>query len=87
MFLENALLPVVRERRLLDHLVPVSCQYAVVLAYCGKAKAAHHTLSEMARFIVPGSHQEGEYLQQCALIEEIASGRVTLEMLNDLLEP
>lgn len=87
MFLENTLLPVVRERRLLDYLVPVSCQYAVVLAYCGEGKSARHTLSEMARFIVPGSHQEAEYLQQCFLVEEIANGRVTLEMLNDLLEP
>ena len=87
MFLENALLPVIRGRQLLDYLVPVSCQYAVVLAYCGEEKAARHTLSDIARFIVPGSRQEAEYLGQCDLVERIATGRVTLEMLNDLLEP
>jgi hypothetical protein len=87
MFLENNLLPVVRERQLLNHLVPVSCQYAVVLAYCGEEKAARHTLSEMARFIVPGSRQEAEYQGQCDLVENIATRRVTLEMLNDTQEP
>lgn len=87
MFLENALLPVIQGRQLLDYLVPVSCQYAVVLAYCGEGKAARHTLSEIARFIVPGSRQEAEYLGQCDLVEGIATGRVTLKRLNELLEP
>ncbi len=87
MFIENNLLPIVRSRQLLDYLVPVSCQYAVVLAYCGEEKAARHTLNDIARFIVPGSRQETEYLGQCDLVERIATGRVTLEMLNNFLEP
>ena len=87
MFLENSLLPIVRDRQLLDYLVPVSCQYAVVLAYCGKEDAALHTLRDMKRFTIPGSHQEAEYLGQCDLVEQIATRRITLEMLNDILEP
>lgn len=87
MFLENTLLPIIKERQLLSYLVPVSCQYAVVLAYCDEDFAARRTLAEMRPFIVPGSHQEAEYLQQCTLVERILSAEFTLQTLNDLLDP
>ncbi len=86
MFLENSLLPVIKERQLLGYLVPVSCQYAVVLAYCGEGDAARRTLAEMHRFIVPGSHQQAEYLEQCNLVDKILTSGLTLQKLNDLLK-
>jgi hypothetical protein len=85
MFMEQSLLPVVRERRLLSKLVPVSCQYAVVLAYCGEHRAARRTLAEMRPFIVPDTLQADEFVEQSNLVEVIASGEVTLEGLNEEL--
>jgi len=84
-FIESALLPLVRERKLLDKLVPVSGQYAVVLAYCGEKEAAKRTLKEMKAFIVPDTHQAAEYHQQSELVEAISSGEVTLRRLNRVL--
>jgi hypothetical protein len=85
MFMEQSLLPVVRERKLLSKLVPVSCQYAVVLAYCGEHRAARQTLAEMRPFIVPDTHQADEFAEQRNLVEVIASGEVTLAGLNEEL--
>jgi hypothetical protein len=84
-FLEGNLLPIVREKQLLSYLVPVSCQYAVVLAYCGEESAARQTLREMEPFIVPGTHGEAEYLQQCALTEDILERGLTIESLNRIM--
>ena len=85
MFMEQSLLPVVRERKLLSKLVPVSCQYAVVLAYCDEHRAARRTLAEMRPFIVPDTHQADEFAEQSNLVEAIASGEVTLSGLNEEL--
>jgi SEC-C motif len=85
MFIEQSLLPVVRERKLLSKLVPVSCQYAVVLAYCGEYRAARRTLAEMRSFIVPDTLQADEFEEQTNLVEAIASGEVTLNGLNEEL--
>ena len=85
MFMEQSLLPVVRERKLLSKLIPVSCQYAVVLAYCGEYRAARRTLAEMCTFIVPDTHQADEFAEQSNLVEAIASGQVTLDGLNEEL--
>jgi hypothetical protein len=85
MFMEQSLLPVVRERKLLSKLVPVSCQYAVVLAYCGEYRAARRTLAEMRPFIVPDTHQADEFVEQSNLVDAIASGEVTLDGLNEEL--
>jgi hypothetical protein len=86
MFLEGSLLPVVKDLKLLGYLVPVTCQYAVVLAYCGKSRAARQNLEDMKRFIVPGTLQEAEYLGQCDLVEDILTRGLTIEMLNALLD-
>ena len=84
-FLEGTLVPVVREKQLLSYLVPVSCQYAVILAYCGLGPAARRTLREMEPFVVPGTHGEAEYLEQCALTEEILERGLTIERLNRIM--
>ncbi len=84
-FLEGNLLPVVREKQLLSYLVPVSCQYAVVLAYCGQGSGARRTLRDMEPFVVPGTLGEEEYLQQCALTEDILERGLTIERLNRIL--
>lgn len=46
--IEDHLLPVVLEHQLLDKVVPVRSQYAVVLAYCGEHAAA---MAEFARLV------------------------------------
>jgi hypothetical protein len=45
-FIESALIPTVRDYKLVDHVIPVRAQYAVVLAYCGKTQDA---LAEIQR--------------------------------------
>jgi SEC-C motif len=77
-FIENFLLPVVREQKMIGALVPVSCQYAVVLAYCGRIREARHTLDEMRPYIVPGTLQAEEYDTQSNLVELIGKGLKTL---------
>jgi hypothetical protein len=84
-FIEESLLPVVRGRKLLSKLVPVSCQYAVVLAYCGEHEGARRTLAEMRPFVVPETHQSDEFEEQSNLVEMIASGEVQLAELNEAM--
>jgi uncharacterized protein YecA (UPF0149 family) len=78
-FIENFLLPVVREQKMIGALVPVSCHYAVVLAYCGRIREARHTLDEMRPYIVPGTLQAEEYNTQSNLVELIGKGLKTLK--------
>lgn len=78
-FIENFLLPVVREQKMIGALVPVSCHYAVVLAYCGRIREARHTLDEMRPYIVPDTLQAVEYDTQSNLVELIGKGLRTLE--------
>lgn len=84
-FMEDSLIPLVRERKLLDKLVPVSGQYAVVLAYCGEYDAARRTLKEIRAFVVPNTHQAEEFEEQSNLVDAISTGEITLKALNRAL--
>lgn len=77
-FIEQFLLTIVHEQKMLGELVPVSCLYAVVLAHCGEFELATQTLREMGPYTVEGTAQAHEYATQTALIERIRKGEVRL---------
>jgi hypothetical protein len=83
-FIENFLLPVVNEQKIIGALVPVSCQYAVVLAYCAAFDLAAKTLQEMAPYIVEGTVGAVEYQNNINLVERIKRGEIRLRRRKHL---
>jgi hypothetical protein len=78
--IETLLLPIVSEYRLLEYVVPVRGQYAVVLAYCGEIQAARRLIRELEAFRVMGD-RKAELEDQRLLIEKIArSQRAEIKM-------
>jgi hypothetical protein len=69
--IETLLLPIVKEYRLVEYVVPVNAQYAVVLAYCGEIEPARRLIRELKAFAVSDFRQE-ELENQTRLIEKIA---------------
>lgn len=72
--IETMLLPIVQEYRLVDYVVPVRAQYAVVLAYCGEVEPARRLIRELEAFAV-SDFRRRELENQTGLIEKIAVGR------------
>lgn len=75
-FIEDTLLPVIEELQLMQYVVPVRAQYAVILAYCGEGAAATGELERLGAFYesLPPDGR-AEFDQQRALIGEILEGR------------
>jgi hypothetical protein len=69
--IETMLLPIVQEYRLVEYVVPVKAQYAVVLAYCGELEPARGLIRELKAFAVSDYRRE-ELENQTRLIEKIA---------------
>jgi SEC-C motif len=69
--IETLLLPIVQEYRLVDYVVPVRGQYAVVLAYCGEIDDGRRLISDLKRFTV-SEERSLELEAQAKLIERIA---------------
>ncbi len=78
-FIEQSLLPIIECYKLLDYIVLVGAQYAVVLAYCGNAEAAIAEMERLAVFVdaMPDDRQR-EFENQRQLIEEITKGTIRL---------
>ncbi|WP_303900776.1 SEC-C metal-binding domain-containing protein [Thiohalomonas denitrificans] len=70
--IEEHLLPVVVEHKMLDRIVPVRSQYAVVLGYCGEYDAADAELDRLAPYR-PGltEHQRAEIDNQRGLVAQL----------------
>jgi hypothetical protein len=77
-FMERLLLPMVRKRKLLNWIIPIQAQYAVVLAYCGQIDEARNLFHKIREFSTTSSDGEAELDNQESLIEAIAAGQVTL---------
>jgi hypothetical protein len=73
--LEQHVLPVVREFKMLDQAFRVRSQYAVVLAYCGQIIDAREELRRLAAYKGPKPEDEATFRRQLRLVEEIAAGR------------
>lgn len=72
--IETLLLPIVDEYRLIEYVVPVRSQYAVILAYCGEVEPARRLIGELEAFAV-SDFRRLELENQSALIERIAAER------------
>jgi hypothetical protein len=72
--MESHVLPLISSRQLLDLLLQVRAQYAVVLAWCGETDAARAEMAKLQTYGVAPDRQ-AEMRQQTQLIEEIADGR------------
>jgi hypothetical protein len=70
---EQFLLPAVTQYQLLDLLIPVRAQYAVVLARCGDFDSARSEMARLEPYRVPGDGT-AELANQRRLIERIARG-------------
>lgn len=80
-FIEQALLPVIQGFQLMEYVVPVRAQYAVVLAYCGEGSAALGEMERLSAFrgsLLP--ERRIEFDNQRTLIREILAGRKTLSL-------
>lgn len=84
-FMENFLLPLINEKKMIGELVPVSCQYAVILAYCGALDSAVKTLQEMSPYIVEGTDGATQYENNVRLVEQIRRGEVRLPKSQPVL--
>ena len=84
-FFENFLLPLVVGKNMIGELVPVSCQYAVILAYCGAFDLAAKTLEEMSPYIVEGTDGAAQYENNIRLVERIRMGEVRLRKKRPVL--
>lgn len=78
-FIEGTLLPVIEGFQLMEYVVPVRAQYAVVLAYCGDSTAALGEIERISAFYsgLPVERRV-EFDAQRALITEIVEGRKQL---------
>ncbi|MBN8924838.1 MAG: hypothetical protein BGP10_00300 [Rhodanobacter sp. 68-29] len=74
--IEEHLLPVVIEQRMLDKIVSVRSQYAVILGYCGEHDAAAAELARLAPYR-PGltAAQNAEIDNQCELVVHLRRNR------------
>jgi hypothetical protein len=73
--IERDLLPAVRHFALIDLLVPIRAQYAVVLAWQGHASAARAEMAAIEAYDTTPERRR-EIQNQRALIEAIADGRL-----------
>ena len=73
-FIEGMLLPSIRHYKILEYQVPITSQYAVVLAYCGQFAAARRTMDEIRNFAIASERWRPEFQNQEQLIEAIAAG-------------
>lgn len=81
--IEQNLLPIVLEHKMLEKILSVRSQYAVVLAYCGEYDAADAELARLDPYL-PGlsPHQCSEIDNQKGLVKELRRLKVRPGMVN-----
>ena len=83
-FIERFLIPLINDQGMIGAWVPVYCQYAVVLAFCGLLDAASKTLQKVTPYIVEGTEQAGEYEAQSRRVDRIRSGGSVCENVDGI---
>jgi len=74
-FLEQSLIPSVESLKLIDWIIPIRSQYAVVLAYCGDFAGANAQLKIVEPFRnALGSKAREELIGQAMLVQAIKAG-------------
>ena len=77
-FIESVLLPIVKDFKLVDNVIPVRAQHAVVLAYCGESKEALAEMERLEQFKTNDPTLVAELANQRKLIAAIVSGEMQL---------
>lgn len=77
--LEQNLLPLIEHVRLLEYLVQVRAQRAVVLAYVGRCDEARNEMSRLGEFVASDPIRMAELRRQQDLVDAIAAGRARLD--------
>jgi hypothetical protein len=82
-FAEQTLIPGIAEYRLVEEVIPLRAQFAVVLAYAGEIDRARAELQQLAVFESSSPIFAAELANQRRLVEAIASGRHRLRVVRD----
>ena len=77
--LDEHLLPLINHTRLLEYLVQVRAQRAVMLAYVGRYDDARKEMNCLGQFVASDAERMAELRRQQELVEDIASGRIRLQ--------
>jgi Cap4-like dsDNA endonuclease family protein/AAA domain-containing protein len=79
-FIEMTLIPGIAENGLVEELIPLQAQHAVVLAYAGRVNDARKELQDLSVFESSSELLARELAGQRQLVEDIAAGRQRLEV-------
>ncbi|WP_320007148.1 SEC-C metal-binding domain-containing protein [Maridesulfovibrio sp.] len=76
-FIEQSLLPSAEDLKLMDWVIPIRSQYAVVLAYCGAYNEARKQLTMIKPFRnAVGSNCQEELINHASLVQNIIAGKI-----------
>ena len=75
-FMENMLIPLVESHQLLENVIPVQSEYAVVLAYCGEIDKAKSVISQLRKISIERPDVEAEFRYRIKLVDEIERRRL-----------
>ena len=82
-FIEQSLLPAVGQFKLMDYVVPVRSQYAVIIAYCGDNALARKEISKLFEIGLEDEDRRREVERQSILMR--GSPAVTIRIVRDNL--
>ncbi|MGH9163346.1 MAG: SEC-C metal-binding domain-containing protein [Vicinamibacteraceae bacterium] len=82
-FMEQTLIPGIAEYRLVEEVIPLRAQYAVVLAYAGEVNRARAELEQLRAFESSSPILAAELANQRRLVEAIGSSRHRLSVRRE----
>lgn len=75
-FMENTLIPLVEAHRLLEQVIPVQSEYAVILAYCGQGAKAKSLLARLSKVSMDQPDTRNEFEHRVELVDKIERERI-----------
>jgi hypothetical protein len=70
-FMENMLIPLVESHQLLENVIPIQSEYAVVLAYCGEVDKAKSVINQLRKMSIDRPDVEAEFRHRVELVDDI----------------
>jgi hypothetical protein len=70
-FMENMLIPLVESHQLLENMIPIQSEYAVVLAYCGEVDKAKSVINQLRKISIDRPDVEAEFRYRVNLVDDI----------------
>lgn len=84
-FLENMLIPGVKDLKLIEYFIPIRSQYAVVLAYCGETSKALAEIKALEKYSISNPEYKNDFINQRFMIDEIIKGKIVLPARKKVL--